>query len=189
MGSYPWAGIELGAQSLNHWISGEGPRCKCLYPYSFLVKFWEAQLRRVNTFLSACRKIFECHQQFEKHFTPGIWFFFFKKVSVRVHKAWYRLYIIFLLNLWDIDSILTHTHTYTHTFTRTRTHTHTPPVRAQSCLILFDFTDCSPSGSSVHGIFQARVLEWVAIVSSEDISKFCKIMRCPYFFLEKKFFC
>ena len=169
MGSYPWAGIELGAQSLNHWISGEGPRCKCLYPYSFLVKFWEAQLRRVNTFLSACRKIFECHQQFEKHFTPGIWFFFFKKVSVRVHKAWYRLYIIFLLNLWDIDSILTHTHTCTHTFTRTRTHTHTPPVRAQSCLILFDFTDCSPSGSSVHGIFQARVLEWVAIVSSREI--------------------
>ena len=30
---------------------------------------------------------------------------------------------------------------------------------AQSCLILSDPMDCSPSGSSVHGIFQARVLE------------------------------
>ena len=32
---------------------------------------------------------------------------------------------------------------------------------AQSCLTLRDPMDCSPPGSSVHGIFQARVLEWV----------------------------
>ena len=37
--------------------------------------------------------------------------------------------------------------------------------RAQSlhsCLILCDAMDCSPPGSSVHGIPQARILEWVA---------------------------
>ena len=34
---------------------------------------------------------------------------------------------------------------------------------AQSRLTLCDPKDCSPPGSSVHGIFQARVLEWVAI--------------------------
>ena len=34
---------------------------------------------------------------------------------------------------------------------------------AQSCLTLSDPTDCSLPGSSVHGIFQARVLEWGAI--------------------------
>ena len=34
---------------------------------------------------------------------------------------------------------------------------------AQSCLILCDPMDCSPPGSSVHGILQARILEWVAI--------------------------
>ena len=34
---------------------------------------------------------------------------------------------------------------------------------AQSCLTLRDPTDCSLPGSSIHGIFQARVLEWVAI--------------------------
>ena len=34
---------------------------------------------------------------------------------------------------------------------------------AQSCPALCDPTDCSPPGSSVHGILQARTLEWVAI--------------------------
>ena len=33
---------------------------------------------------------------------------------------------------------------------------------AQSCPILSDPMDCSPPGSSIHGIFQARVLEWGA---------------------------
>ena len=36
----------------------------------------------------------------------------------------------------------------------------------QSCLTLHEPMDCSPPGSSVHGIFQARVLEWVAIAFS-----------------------
>ena len=37
---------------------------------------------------------------------------------------------------------------------------------AQSCLTLSDPMDCSPPGSSVHGIFQARVLDWGAIAFS-----------------------
>ena len=37
---------------------------------------------------------------------------------------------------------------------------------AQSCLTLLDPMDCSPPGSSIHGIFQARVLEWGAIAFS-----------------------
>ena len=37
---------------------------------------------------------------------------------------------------------------------------------AQSCLTLSDPMDCSPPGSSIHGIFQARVLEWGAIAFS-----------------------
>ena len=37
---------------------------------------------------------------------------------------------------------------------------------AQSCPTLSDPMDCSLPGSSVHGIFQARVLEWVAIAFS-----------------------
>ena len=38
---------------------------------------------------------------------------------------------------------------------------------AQSCLTLSDPVDCSLPGSSVDGIFQARVLEWVAIAFSD----------------------
>ena len=37
---------------------------------------------------------------------------------------------------------------------------------AQSCLTPSDSMDCSLPGSSIHGIFQARVLEWVAIAFS-----------------------
>ena len=37
---------------------------------------------------------------------------------------------------------------------------------AQLCLTLSDPMDYSPPGSSVHGIFQARVLEWAAIAWS-----------------------
>ena len=41
----------------------------------------------------------------------------------------------------------------------------------QSCPTLCDPMDCSPPGSSVHGIFQARVLEWVAISFSRRSSR------------------
>ena len=34
---------------------------------------------------------------------------------------------------------------------------------AQSCPTLYNPMDCSPPGSSVHGILQARILEWAAI--------------------------
>ena len=40
---------------------------------------------------------------------------------------------------------------------------------AKSCLILCDHMDCSPPGSSVHDISQARILEWVAISTSRDL--------------------
>ena len=40
----------------------------------------------------------------------------------------------------------------------------------QSCPTLCSPTDCSPPGSSLHGILQPRILEWVAISSSEGSS-------------------
>ena len=46
---------------------------------------------------------------------------------------------------------------------------------AQSCPTLRDPMDCSLPGSSVHEIFQARVLEWVAIAFSEYVCKFAKL--------------
>ena len=47
---------------------------------------------------------------------------------------------------------------------------------AQSCLTLSDAVDCNPPGSAIHGIFQARVLEWVAIAFSNEKSTWEKKM-------------
>ena len=41
---------------------------------------------------------------------------------------------------------------------------------AQLCPTLSDPMDCSLPGSSIHGIFQARVLEWVAIAFSKGMA-------------------
>ena len=50
---------------------------------------------------------------------------------------------------------------------------------AQSCLTLRNPMDCCPPASSVHGTFQARVLEWGAIAFSDDSYKPC---FCCYVF-------
>ena len=42
---------------------------------------------------------------------------------------------------------------------------------AQSCPILCDPIDCSSPGSSVHGILQVRILEWVTMPSSKDLTQ------------------
>ena len=42
---------------------------------------------------------------------------------------------------------------------------------AQSCLTLCSPMDCSPPGPSVHGVLQARILEWVAISFSRGSSE------------------
>ena len=52
---------------------------------------------------------------------------------------------------------------------------------AQSCPTLSDLMDCSLPGSSVHGIFQARVLEWGAITFSnsslyEDVKRLTELI-------------
>ena len=41
----------------------------------------------------------------------------------------------------------------------------------QSCLTLLDLMDCSLPGSSVYGILQARILEWIATSSSRGSSQ------------------
>ena len=51
----------------------------------------------------------------------------------------------------------------------------------QSCPTLCDTIDGSPPGSSVRGIFQARVLEWGAIAFSKDIPTGAEIMTSKGF--------
>ena len=55
---------------------------------------------------------------------------------------------------------------------------------AQSCPTLSDPMDCSPPGSSIHGIFQARVLEWGAIAFSKLRGEAGKSIQVPYAILE-----
>ena len=55
---------------------------------------------------------------------------------------------------------------------------------AQSCLTLSDLVDCSLPGSSVHGIFQARVLEWGAIAFSIVEASMWLIFVCASNILE-----
>ena len=47
----------------------------------------------------------------------------------------------------------------------------------KSCPTLCDPMDCSPPGSSIHGISQARILEWIAILFSMGSSQ-CKYWTC-----------
>ena len=49
---------------------------------------------------------------------------------------------------------------------------------AQLCLTLSDPMDCSPPGSSIHGIFQARVLEWGAIAFSVGKGDLYLYLQC-----------
>ena len=55
--------------------------------------------------------------------------------------------------------------------TTTNTEKVTECMCAQSCPTLSDLMDCSPPGPSVHGILQARRLEWVAIFTSRGFSQ------------------
>ena len=50
---------------------------------------------------------------------------------------------------------------------------------AQSCLTVCDPMDCSPSGSSVHEILQARILEWVTVPFSGDLPNTRVELRSP----------
>ena len=52
---------------------------------------------------------------------------------------------------------------------------------AQSCWTLRNPMDCSLPGSSVHGIFQARVLEWGAIAFSIIITEF--MLNLNFYFI------
>ena len=58
-----------------------------------------------------------------------------------------------------------------------RTHSEVKMLVTQSCLTLCDPIDCNPPGSSVHGIRQARILEWVALSFSRGSSQPRKLNR------------
>ena len=67
----------------------------------------------------------------------------------------------------SVHCTMSHTHTHTHTHTVYKSVCSLTP----SCPALCNPVDCSPPGSSVHGISQARILEWVVTPSSSGSSQ------------------
>ena len=59
---------------------------------------------------------------------------------------------------WNMNSMKQELREYRKTFV----------LVAKSCLTLCNPMDCTPPGSSVHGIFQARILEWLPFPSPRD---------------------
>ena len=51
------------------------------------------------------------------------------------------------------------------------------------CPTLFNPVGCSPPGSSVHGVLQARILEWLAVPSSRESSQCRDQIHISYFYL------
>ena len=67
-----------------------------------------------------------------------------------------------LLSIWKSSKCSVNSHSkWTHACTHAKS--------LQSCLTLCNPIDCSRSGSSVHGILQARILQWVAMPYSKDL--------------------
>ena len=58
---------------------------------------------------------------------------------------------------------------------------------AQLCPTLSDLMDCSLPGSSIHGIFQARVLEWVLVYSM--LLKIVPVLKYPVYFPPELYSC
>ena len=96
-----------------------------------------------------------------------------QKFSSR-NRAWFYFIFIYLF-IFSSTSLLLPTH-------------HPPPscTHTQSCNPM----DCSPPGSSVHGLFQARILEWVAISFSIELNfkthKYEALCEQGYNFLSEK---
>ena len=59
----------------------------------------------------------------------------------------------------------------------------------QSCSTLCDPMDCSPPGSSIYGIFQARVLEWVVISFSIFLAFHYRLFLTPFIYKGASYTC
>ena len=60
---------------------------------------------------------------------------------------------------------------------------------AQTCLTLCNPMDCSPPGSSIHGIFQARIVEWLKVYYWKEKRRRCRQWPIPRRRRDKKSWC
>ena len=130
--------------SLEGWY-GEGDGRKGTYTYLWLihVSVWQKTTKFCKTI------ILQLKNRFKK-----------KKLLIEI-----------LVSLLFLTSMHTHTHSYT-LFERKRKDTgnESQSVFAQLCPTLCNPMDCSPPGSSVHGILQVSILEWIGVPFSRGSS-------------------
>ena len=105
------------------------------------------------------------------------------------HNSWYIVSTLFFVLFSLMGEVTLHTQNSTDHFTLSGwlcAEIHTPKnyetslysesekwkvLIAQLCLTLCNPMDCSPPGSSIHGILQARTLEWIAVPFSRGSSQ------------------
>ena len=130
----------------------------------FLMNFWNHQW---CIYLTSLNKSCSC---------PEVRFFLLEKNSMHqrphmvvwmVHSEW-QSWDLGTILWWGRRSFLTHSVFNAFSFLDIMVLWWSEVV--QSCLTLCDPVDYSPPGSSVHGILQARILEWVAISFSRGSS-------------------
>ena len=59
------------------------------------------------------------------------------------------------------------------------THNNIVVLEAKSCPTLCDPMDCSPPGSSIHGVLQARIVQWAAILHPGGLPNLGITLRSP----------
>ena len=156
MWSLPGPGIELMSPALAGVFLSTSPPGKSSAIISFLLHFSCDSIRYIVSFYGVHSShcfLYSFHSlfvpligYFQLIFLPTYWFFF----------------SLFLGHLCCWISVL-NSSVYSLYCVHAKSH--------PSCVILCDPMDCSPPGSSVHGIHQARILEWVAMYSSRGSSR------------------
>ena len=99
-------------------------------------------------------------------------FFYFKNFYFILEYNWFPMLLV--SSVYNNDSIVcvcVRAHIYSFLFLYHFLTSDIICAQSLSCVLLCDHMDCSPPGSSVHGILQARILEWVAMPSSRGSSQ------------------
>ena len=145
-------------------------RIRHLICTAFLESGMKMQVHRPRNFLSNWVSNRDLHS-YIRHM-KNIWFYNMNSwsFSFSVHSLPFSLWCLFILMVKALEVTLASVHRKIHPF-RKEVYTECLSSEvAQLCLTHSGPMDCGLPGSSIHGLFQARVLEWVAISFSRGSS-------------------
>ena len=145
----------------------------CIFPELtqnvVITNVWSYVVVDANSWLSICFYVIKALK---------IWklclfsFLFSQKKHAKICDHNFRVKVFKYICTYKIFVCIWHTHTHTYIYAYTYTYWCVLCAKLlQSCLTLCNPVDCSPPGSSVHRILQARILEWVLIPFSRGFSQ------------------